>query len=385
MDNNSEILKTLIRIATGSSLPIDTNMFYGTNWEDVMRIASAQGVFAIAFDGIEKLPEDCRPDKKILIQWFGRVCYQEKLYERNWKVAQKLADLWLSEGIETLVLKGRAIAQYYPKPAHRYSCDLDVFIGNDWDKACQMLEARGVKLVREVYKEVEFTLDKVYVECHRYITQFRGNETLQRFEKCLRRILAETSKQRFDETSLLCPPLMFTVMLFIEHALGDLLHGKLSLKHLVDWMILRKQSFDVSIIELRCKEFGFDRFLSLIDTLADVLEGKRKLSTLPKVYSDVYKSLFVIPAVSNEPKSWFARRVSLFFEIIQNRRMYQHFGYCSMEKFLIRSVWYHFFSGNVETFEGRRWLQGFPGIRKRTFQQNTGEEYSHKNRRNRQR
>ena len=154
---SAEIVKSLIRKAIDASSLVDIESFQGANWREVMQIASAQGVFAVTFDGIEKLPEACRPDREILIQWFGRVCYQEKLYERNWKVAKKLADLWLSEGIETLVLKGRVIAQYYPKPAHRYSCDLDVFIGNDWDKACQMLEERGVKLVREVYKEVEFT------------------------------------------------------------------------------------------------------------------------------------------------------------------------------------------------------------------------------------
>ena len=78
MDNNSEILKTLVVIATGSSLTFDTKMFYGTNWEDVMRIASAQGVFAIAFDGIEKLPKDCRPDRKTLIQRIGQVLLSGK-------------------------------------------------------------------------------------------------------------------------------------------------------------------------------------------------------------------------------------------------------------------------------------------------------------------
>ena len=347
LDNNSEILKTLIRIATGSSLPIDTNMFYGTNWEDVMRIASVQGVFAIAFDGIERLPKDCRPNRNILIQWIGQVSHQEKLYKRNWNVANNLSDFWKSEGIDTIILKGRAIAQYYPKPEHRYSCDLDIFIGNDWDKACQMLEARGIKLEREVYKEVEFTLNNVYVECHRYITPNRGNKTLLRFEEHLRNILSESSKQYFNETTLICPPLLFTVMLFIEHALGDLLHGKLSLKHLVDWIILRKQSFDFNIIELRCKEFGFDRFLSLIDTLADVLEGKKEKSSLSEIYNNVYNLLFIIPSVSNEPKSWFSRRVSLFFEIIQNRRMYHYFGYCSMYKYLIKTVWCHFFRKDV--------------------------------------
>ena len=354
LNNTVEIIEALIRKAFEPSSFVDFKKFQGADWREVMRIVSAQGVFAIVFDGVEELPDNCRPDKQTLMQWFGQVCYQERMYERNWDVAKKLSDLWLSKGIETVVLKGRTIAQYYPKPAHRYSCDLDVFVGNSWNKACQMLEARGVKLVYEVYKEVEFTLDNVYVECHRYITPFRGNKTLLRFEECLRHLLSEASKRQFEETSLFCPPLMFIVLLFIEHALGDLLHGKLSLKHLVDWIILRKQSFNYSAFELYCKEFGFDKFLSFIDSLADVVEGKKDVSALPEVYSGVYKSLFVIPSISSEPKSWFARRVSLFFEIVKNRRMYQHFGYCSMEKFLIRSVWYHFFLGNVEKFEGRR-------------------------------
>lgn len=347
LNNSIEIVKALIRKAINPSLSVDTELFREVDWREVMQIASAHGVLAIAFDGIEALPMDCRLEKKALMRWIGQVCYQEKMFERNWKVAKQLANLWSSKGIDTLVLKGRAIAQYYPKPAHRYSCDLDVFIGRDWDMACQMLEEKGVKLVREVYKEVEFRLDNVYVECHRYITPFRGNRTLQRFEEYLRRLLAEASKQRFEETYLLCPPLMFTIMLFIEHALGDLLHGKLSLKHLVDWIILRKQSFDYKLFELQCREFGFDRFLTLIDSLADVLEEKKEASSLPEVFNDVYQSLFTIPSISTKPESWFSRRVSLFFEIIQNRRMYQNFGYCSMEHFLVNSVWCHFFKKEV--------------------------------------
>ena len=63
-------------------------------------------------------------------------------------------------------------------PHHRYSCDLDVFIGKGWERACKLLEGRGVEPGREVYKEVEFTMDDVYVECHRYITPLRGNRQL---------------------------------------------------------------------------------------------------------------------------------------------------------------------------------------------------------------
>ena len=48
-------------------------------------------------------------------------------------------------------------------------------------------------------------------------------------------------------------------------------------------------------------------------------------------------------SVIKEKNSWFARRVSLFFDIIRNRRYYSRFGYCSMERFLLSAVWAHFF------------------------------------------
>ena len=64
-----------------------------------------------------------------------------------------------------------------PVPSCRYSWELVVFIGCEWGRACEMLEAQGIRLEHEVYKEVEFTLDDVYVECHRYITPVEAINT----------------------------------------------------------------------------------------------------------------------------------------------------------------------------------------------------------------
>ena len=35
---------------------------------------------------------------------------------------------------------------------------------DDWGRACEILEAKGIRLEREVYKEVEYTFEGVYVE-----------------------------------------------------------------------------------------------------------------------------------------------------------------------------------------------------------------------------
>lgn len=148
------------------------------------------------------------------------------------------------------------------------------------------------------------------------------------------------------------PPLMFTTMLFIEHALGDLLHGKLSLKHIVDWSYIRRQDIDKVEVTRLCDSFGFFRFLQLIDGLADVIEGSKDYESLSAEYKEVFDSFFVVPrargAIGRKPNGLLARRIELFFDIIRNERMYRRFGYCSMERFLWGSIWTHFFDKRIE-------------------------------------
>lgn len=349
------MLLDLIHASLDKDCTIDDEVLKFVNWTEVINITSAHGLSAIAFDGLEKALK-CHPEWRnkvptlLFLQWYGQCVQQTALFKKNWVAACSLSSLFGEHGIEAVMLKGRSIAQYYPTPEHRYSCDLDLFVaGDDWERACEILEAKGIRLEREVYKEVEFIFEGVNVELHRYITPVRGNKTLLRFERYLRNVLKESPKTHFEGTELVCPPLMFIVMLYIEHALGDLLHGKLTLKHVVDWVVLRKLEIDRAEIEARCKDFGFYRFLMLMDALADMVEGKMEMVSLPSSYREVVESFFVIPSsVIKEKNSWFARRVSLFFDIIRNRRYYSRFGYCSMERFLLSAVWAHFFDKEVK-------------------------------------
>jgi hypothetical protein len=318
----------------------------GIDWDRALDLSTEQCVCAICLEGIDKLEKGSVP-KAQLLQWFGQTELQRGQYQFAWATACKLGRLWSAEGINATVLKGRAIAQYYAVPHHRYSCDLDVFIGKGWERVCELMEGRGVQLRHEVYKEVEFTMDDVYVECHRYITPLRGNRQLQAFERYLRSLLESGEPSFFEGTTLVCPPLMFLVRLYVEHAQGDFLHGKLLLKHVVDWVVLRRQAMDWEAFGAKCKEFRFDRFVALMEALADVVEGKREYETL----SDAYKEAFDEMLQEQEPpagqRSWFQRRVSLFFEIIKNGKKFRRYGYTSMPSYLFHSVWTHFFDREV--------------------------------------
>lgn len=344
MNTNCEVVLKLVRKALNPDLTIEIPA--ETNWEEALDLAISQGVLGVCFEAVEKLPANQRPALEMLMQWYGHTEKQSLQYEHTWDVARKLDRLWSAAGIHATVLKGRAIAQYYPVPSHRYSCDLDVFIGHDWERACKLLEEKGVQLEFEVYKEAEFTLDGVYVECHRCITPFRGNKHLQVFERYLRSLLDSEPRVCFEGTSLLCPPLMFTVMLYVEHALGDFQQGKLSLKHIVDWAVLRKQDVDWRAFETRCKEFKFDRFVALIEALADVVEGKKEIESLSPSYREAFEEIFQ-QSESAKPCSWFKKRVNLFFNIIKNGKKFSQFGYTSMPRFLLGAMWGHFVEKKV--------------------------------------
>ena len=333
----------LLRKALDNSYQVELSK--GADWASVLELASEQGVQGICLEAIEQFPAGTIPQPRLL-QWIGLSEMQRQQYEQTWRMACKLDKLWAAEGIQATVLKGRSIAKYYPVPSHRYSCDLDVFIGGEWERACELLEGQGIRLEHEVYKEVEFTLDNVYVECHRYITPVRGNKHLKEFERYLRSLLDGELKEYFEGTTLVCPPLMFIVMLYIEHALWDLLHGHLTLKHIVDWVMLRRQSVDWVAFRKKCSAFKFDKFLSLIDALADVVEGKMEYQDLQPLYKEVFDGIFEPPVV-RRPCSWFRRRVVMFFDIIKNGKKFHDYGYTSMPSFLFNSVWTHFFDKEV--------------------------------------
>ena len=163
----------------------------------------------------------------------------------------------------------------------------------------------------------------------------------------LRSLLKSGEPTFFEGTMLVCPPLMFSVMLYVEHALGDFLHGKLLLKHVVDWVVLRRQAVDWETFGTKCKEFKFDRFVNLIDAMADVVEGKTEYDSLPAAYKDAFADVLRAQEPSAGQNTWFRRRVSLFFEILRNGKKFRRYGYTSMPSYLFHSVWTHFFEREV--------------------------------------
>ena len=155
---NFNMLFEFVQTSLDKNCTIADEVLKSANWHEVINTTSAHGLSAIAFDGLEKAVK-CNPEyknkipKPLLLQLCGQAVHQTSLFKKNWSAACSLALLLSENGIDALVLKGYSIAQLYPIPEHRYSCDLDLYVaGTDWERACEILEAKGIMNMRSIRK-----------------------------------------------------------------------------------------------------------------------------------------------------------------------------------------------------------------------------------------
>ncbi len=100
-----------------------------TEWEQLFYFAQKQSLVGFLFSAIERLPNEQRPKRDLLLKWYAMA---EKIKRTNAKLNNRCAELTtiLKEGgFKGCVLKGQGVALLYPKPEYRQSGDIDMWVG----------------------------------------------------------------------------------------------------------------------------------------------------------------------------------------------------------------------------------------------------------------
>ena len=82
-------------------------------WGELYALAQKQAMVGIAFRGVEQLPEEQRPPKALLMQWYMATERIKTLNTDMDRKALAVANKFLEEGFPGMVLKGQGIAQLY--------------------------------------------------------------------------------------------------------------------------------------------------------------------------------------------------------------------------------------------------------------------------------
>ena len=101
-----------------------------TEWAAIYDEAERQAVAGIMLAGLERLPDNQRPQQDTLLQWIG-VCQQIEMQNvQTTKTCHKICKQLEQNRFHACVLKGQSNYRYYPKEMkNRRSCgDIDVWV-----------------------------------------------------------------------------------------------------------------------------------------------------------------------------------------------------------------------------------------------------------------
>ena len=164
-------------------------------------------------------------------------------YEKsNFDLAQ-ITELFASEGIDHMPLKGAVIRSFYPKLYLRTSCDLDILVRpEEVDRAAELLVDRlNYRCETKGKYDVSlFTPSNGHIELHYGLNGNNFKEAASLADVWQNGKTKEVSPHRFEMT-----PEMF-LLFHIYHTAKHFAHGGCGIKPFVDlWIIENKKGYDV--------------------------------------------------------------------------------------------------------------------------------------------
>lgn len=269
---NIQTLLKLLRFANAQASTVsDTMLPSNIDWRTVYGIAVHQGVSAILLDAIGRLPAEARPPKPVLMQWIGQTTMMERMYARHKERIASLAELYGQQGIRMLLLKGYGCSLCYPKPEHRPTGDIDVFLFGKQSEADALVEKElGIKVHREYHKHSTFNYGGVEVENHAKFIDDVSHKSNIRFEQILMSVLDKEECLKSTIDNVLIPSPTFNALCLLRHTGEHFASNEITLRHVLDVETFFQRyhsKIDWALIFKVYKEERMLRFFNAIATI----------------------------------------------------------------------------------------------------------------------
>lgn len=239
-------------------------------WKVLYAEAGRQTVLGVMYGGLEQLPEEQLPPMPMKMQWIGLVKKVEVGYRLHMKRSGELTAEVRNAGFESCVLKGVAMAQYYPKPEKRQCGDIDLWILGCRRDVIKWLRSRyqtghnvwhnvGVEVFKDVPVEVHFHPGWLYQPWHN-----------RRLQQWFDGYASSSNPTAACDNGLeyYVMPVEFDVVYSLVHSYRHLIAGGIGLRHMVDYFYVLKaaqlKGLQLNGIKQDIKRFGLLRFASAV-------------------------------------------------------------------------------------------------------------------------
>ena len=235
LSNTCSALVALTRLGLGHSSQGITCDF---NWDEIQALAVQHGLSAIVLDGIEKLPDNNRPPKELLLQWIGETLQSyEQRFELSCRAISDLAGWYNAHGYKMMVLKGFACALDWPKPEHRPCGDIDIWLfGKQKELDAVLAKEKGIRIDSSHQHHTVFEWRGFSVENHYDFINVLHHKSNAEFEKTLKNLGQDDrhSVELNGERVYLPSPDLHALFL-LKHLMMHFAAEGITLRQLVDW------------------------------------------------------------------------------------------------------------------------------------------------------
>lgn len=230
----------LLQITVGSRDTL-SRVPSGLEWQALYEEGLRQAVDSILLDGIERLPENQRPPKALLLQWIGT---GEMLKQRNQllnKACIELQAVFTKNEFKSCILKGQGNTLLYANPLLRQCGDIDIWVDGDRTTILSFLRENGnvgsvdIKhcdwaIFQDVPVEVHFIPTWFYnpfnnKKLHRW---FAGQKAIQFNHEC--------------ELGFTIPTISFNLVYVLIHIYRHLFDEGIGLRQIMDYYYVLKHS-----------------------------------------------------------------------------------------------------------------------------------------------
>ena len=255
------------------------------DWSSCFRIAKVQGVAALAWDGLKKLPTTFYPPLELKLKWGMAVRNCEKKHRRYCQTIHELSAFYASHDIATLQLKGVGFSSYYPVPEHREGGDIDIFTFSTDKAKMTDVEANGLadELMRKQGIDVDLTktvkhsnyiYQGVPIENHKTFLNVDRFPIAVQVEKILHELIQPETVSFYDGVCRFHMPNGRFNTLFISFHAAQHYGSGLAIHHLCDWaMVLVRHGLHLP------EELVDKHFLSAISAFTQLCNAHLGTST----------------------------------------------------------------------------------------------------------
>lgn len=210
------------------------------DWKLLYSLACEQTLVGVLFDGIQCLPNDCKPAKPLLLQWLAHTITIEKQNHIQETALISLLNDFKEDDIESVLLKGLGCAWNYPNYLHRQSGDIDLYVGTkQYDRSKKSVINHGLEISGESPKDFHFTYQKVMVECHQKAAHFYNKRLNAKLQEILQQeLVANNVMVEKEDVVIKLPNPTCNVFYLFVHFYHHFIQVGVGLRQICDWVLL---------------------------------------------------------------------------------------------------------------------------------------------------